>query len=212
MAHSHKLLKQFGAVGVGQHLITGDTDGINLGSADVGDVVGPSSSTANALARFSGTAGKTVKNSSLTLSDAGVLASTAAIDISTSATAADALKLTSAGGLTVSATALAFPKGTVTQATSITTGVTINTPAGVITTVSATTAAGATSTFTVTNAACLATSVVLASWAYGGTLGTNGVPVVSINSVSAGSFTVNISNVDATNALSGTLKVYFLIV
>ena len=38
-----------------------------------GDVYGPSSSTDNALARFDGTTGKTIQNSSATLSDAGLL-------------------------------------------------------------------------------------------------------------------------------------------
>jgi hypothetical protein len=39
-----------------------------------GDVVGPASSTPNALSRFSGTGGKTIKNSPITLGDSGELA------------------------------------------------------------------------------------------------------------------------------------------
>lgn len=43
---------------------------VGLGS---GDVVGPASSTANALARYSGTTGKIIKNSTATMTDAGAL-------------------------------------------------------------------------------------------------------------------------------------------
>lgn len=110
-----------------------------------------------------------------------------------------------------SATALNYGRGTVTQATSISTGVTVNSASGVITTVSATTAAGSTSTFTVTNSCVAAASaVVLSLGAYSGTFGTNGTPIVSVSAVAAGSFDVKIFNAHATNALSGTLKLHFL--
>lgn len=103
--------------------------------------------------------------------------------------------------------------GTVTQATSISTGVTLNAASGVITTVSATTAAQATAAFTVTNSAVASTSVVLlALGAYSGTFGTNGTPLVSVSSVSAGSFQVTIYNAHAANALAGTLKINFAVV
>lgn len=108
---------------------------------------------------------------------------------------------------------LKITKGTVTQATSITTGVTVNAGAGVITTVSATTAAGSTSEFTVTNSFVSASSVVIAQIVdYTGTYGTNGLPVVSVDSVASGSFKINTSNVAPTNALSGVLKIAFIIV
>ena len=43
------------------------------GGGGTGDVVGPSSSTANAVARFAGTDGKFIKNSSVTVSDNGII-------------------------------------------------------------------------------------------------------------------------------------------
>ena len=49
---------------------TGTETELTVGS---GDVAGAPSSTSNAIARFSGTGGKTIKNSSVTISDAGVL-------------------------------------------------------------------------------------------------------------------------------------------
>lgn len=58
-----------------------------------GDVVGPASSTDNALARFDGTTGKLIQNSSATLSDAGVLTVT---DIVTSE-----VKASGSGGLDI---------------------------------------------------------------------------------------------------------------
>lgn len=97
---------------------------------------------------------------------------------------------------------------TVTQATSITTAVTLNYVNGVITTVSATTAGAATSTFTVNNSKVLSTSIVNASIiGYSGTFTTNGLPVVAVSAVANGSFKINIMNCHATNALAGTLKI-----
>jgi len=103
--------------------------------------------------------------------------------------------------------------GTVTQATSITTGVTLNATQGIITTVSATTAGLATSTFTLTNNLITATSnihVYLID--YAGTWQTNGVPYVVGQTRAAGSIAVNISNLHAINALSGVLKIGFQII
>jgi hypothetical protein len=98
----------------------------------------------------------------------------------------------------------------VTQTGSITTGVTINSNAGVITTVSATTAGGAKSTFTVTNSSVEAGSIVIAGVQnYAGTYGTNGIPVVTVNNVVAGAFDVNIVNVHDSNALAGVLQIGF---
>lgn len=101
---------------------------------------------------------------------------------------------------------------TVTQATSITTGVTINSDAGVITTVSATTAALGKSTFTVTNSSVEAGSIVIPAIVnYAGTYTTNGTPVVTVNNITAGAFDVNLLNVHTTNALSGVVKIAFFV-
>lgn len=62
---------------------------------DVGDVVGPASSTDNAVARFNGTTGKLLQNSVVTVSDTGAIAGAASLTVVntgfTSAYAANAL-------------------------------------------------------------------------------------------------------------------------
>ena len=102
-------------------------------------------------------------------------------------------------------------QGTVTQATSITTGVTVNAASGVITTVSSTLGALTATSFTVTNSAVVAGSAVVASVEnYGGTYVTNGIPIVNVQTVGAGSFIVEIVNVHPTNPLAGVLKIAFV--
>jgi hypothetical protein len=106
-----------------------------------------------------------------------------------------------------------FVKTTVTQGTSITTGVTASAPAGVITTFSAAIAAEASAEFTVTNTFVSASSVVLANIVdYAGADSTNGIPVVKVDSIGSTSFKIVISNAHSTNALSGVLKVGFIVV
>lgn len=107
--------------------------------------------------------------------------------------------------------------GTVTQITSITTGVTTNAPSGIITTV--TNLSGITAqtsaTFTVTNSSVLATSVIVANVVdYAGTYITNGTPVVNVDNIGAGTFDVVLINQHTANALSatGTLKISFIVV
>jgi hypothetical protein len=126
---------------------------------------------------------------------------------------AAAMTLTAGGVLTMTGTSISLGDGTVTQATSVTTGVTLNASSGVITTFTQSAAAGATSTFTVTNSCCLATSVpLLTILNYAGTYGTNGLPQVTVSAVSAGSFAITIVNCAPTNALSGALKIGFAVV
>jgi ketosteroid isomerase-like protein len=100
---------------------------------------------------------------------------------------------------------------TVTQATSPTTAVTANGDSGLITTFNETLAAATSLTFTVNNAAVDADSVILVCIDnYSGTYVTNGIPVVSVNNMVAGtSFDIKLTNVHAANALSGTLKIGF---
>ena len=99
-------------------------------------------------------------------------------------------------------------KATVTQITSITTGVTINSPAGVITTVGATTGVDATESFTVTNSSVAAASVVIASvQGYGGT---QGRAIVTVDTVAAGSFVVDLTNV-GTAILDGAVDIGFYV-
>jgi hypothetical protein len=108
--------------------------------------------------------------------------------------------------------ALIVNKTAVSQATNINTTVVANTAAGAITTQTATTATTATDSFTVTNATCAATSVVLANIvSYSGTYITNGIPVVGVSSIGAGSFQIDITNA-GTNALNGTFVIHFIVV
>ena len=98
---------------------------------------------------------------------------------------------------------------TVTQAASVTTGVTINGSSGVITCFTSTQAAAAAApaTFTVTNPAVTPTSAVVASVA--GYAGTTGTPQVRTNAIAAGSFDIIVTNVHPTAALNGVVKVAF---
>ena len=99
-----------------------------------------------------------------------------------------------------------------TQATNITTGVTVNGLSGLITTQNASAgAAGATpNTFRVTNSKVRAESRVNA-WIqnYAGTYATNGTPIVNVQGVADGLFDIVISNAHGTNALSAALKIGF---
>jgi hypothetical protein len=101
----------------------------------------------------------------------------------------------------------------VTQGTGVTTGVTANTPKGIITTFSQSAAAGVSSTFTVTCSAAAAASNIRAYVIdYAGIFTTNGLPVVSVDNRTAGSFDIVVSNAHGANALSGALKIGFEIV
>jgi len=97
---------------------------------------------------------------------------------------------------------------TVTQATSITTGVTLNADAGVITTVSSTMAADDSSaSFTFTNSFIKSTSVLQLTCSTAG----NGAPYAQITSISSGSAVIKLYNLHRTAALNNTIKIHFLI-
>lgn len=140
---------------------------------------------------------------------------TGELNLASSQAAATAVSISASdgqGGITLAAgsSGILFPKSTVTQVTSITTGVTINDVSGVITTVAATTANNAADTFTVTNDRVLATSVVLAVVVgYSGTIATNGFPAVIVQNIGAGSFDMTLYNPHGTAALSGTVDIAF---
>lgn len=96
----------------------------------------------------------------------------------------------------------------VTQATSITTGVTCNAYTGVITTVSQTVAAGAEAEFTVTNPKVAATDVVVAAIKDHTSAGTFDV---SVSDVSAGSFKLRLTNLHASAAGDNVLVINFAV-
>lgn len=100
----------------------------------------------------------------------------------------------------------------VTQITTISTGVSISGIKGVITTVTATNAASAAATFTVTNPFAQANSNVHAYIVdYSGAHATNGSPVVSVKNRTNGTFDIVIVNTNPSNALNGVLKIGFRI-
>lgn len=96
----------------------------------------------------------------------------------------------------------------VTQATSITTGVTCNALSGVITTVSQTVAAGAEAEFTVTNTQVAATDVVVACIK---THTSAGEFIVGVSAVAAGSFNLRLTNLHASVAGDDVLVINFVV-
>ena len=99
-------------------------------------------------------------------------------------------------------------QASVTQATSITTGVTCNALSGKITTVSQTVAAGAEADFVVTNNKVAATDVVSVSIRDHTSAGTF---AASVADVSAGAFTVRLTNLHASAAGDNVLVLNYLV-
>jgi hypothetical protein len=93
-------------------------------------------------------------------------------------------------------------RGTVTQATNKTTGVTLNNRAGTITTNNAALAAAAEATFTVTNSTVAATDVIACSVVSGGT---SGEYLAHTSAVAAGSFDITLANMSAASASDAVL-------
>lgn len=96
----------------------------------------------------------------------------------------------------------------VTQATSITTGVTCSAYSGVITTVSQTVAAGDEAEFTVTNTKVAATDIVVACIKTHTSAGTFSVHV---SAVAAGSFKLRLTNLHASAAGDNVLVINFIV-
>jgi hypothetical protein len=96
----------------------------------------------------------------------------------------------------------------VTQATSITTGVTCNSYSGVITTVSQTVAGGAEAEFTVTNNKVAATDVVVATIKTHTSAGTF---TVHTSATAAGSFNLQLTNLATATAGNNVLVINFVV-
>jgi hypothetical protein len=96
----------------------------------------------------------------------------------------------------------------VTQATSISTGVTCDAYSGVITTVSQTVAVGAEAEFTVTNSKVSATDVVVACIKTHTSAGTF---IVATSAVANGSFKLRFTNLDASAAGNNVLVINFIV-
>lgn len=108
-----------------------------------------------------------------------------------------------------------LPTTLVEQATNATTAVTSNNSSVIIVTQSVSTAAAsaAVTTFAFNNTHIGEFSNVQATIVdYSGTLVTNGVPMVTLTDIAAGTVNVNITNCHPTNALSGTLRISIMVV
>lgn len=100
-------------------------------------------------------------------------------------------------------------KAAVTQSTSLTSGVTINSPVGTITTISTTLATQGSLSFTCANSSVDASKYVMANII--GYTGSNGTPSVIVDDITTGSFLVNVRNSHPTAPLNGSLKLAFLV-
>lgn len=142
--------------------------------------------------------------STLAVTGAATLSGATTVDDTLSVTGTSTLVAVNAGGkLTLT------DGGTVTQTTSTTTGVTLNTNSGQITTFSSTLAAGGEESFTVTNSVVAALDVpkvVIASTSSAGT------PDVCVDRVAAGSFRITVTNKHVTDALNNTMVINFVVV
>ena len=96
----------------------------------------------------------------------------------------------------------------VTQATSTTTGVTINTICGQITMFNTALAAAAEATFTVTNSSVSSTDVIIVNHA---SVGTAGAYIVGISGVATGSFKITVSNVSTSSKSEAIVLNYAII-
>jgi hypothetical protein len=117
----------------------------------------------------------------------------------------------SIGALTTTSVAtdkVVLTKGTATQLTNITTGVTVNASAGVITTVSSTLAANASATFIVTNDKVVPSSVVVVT---SNSSASAGLAVATLTDVRDGDFSVTITNLHATT-LDDVVEIHFVVV
>ena len=99
--------------------------------------------------------------------------------------------------------------GTVTQDTSISTGVTLNTKRGAITTVDPALAAAGEAEFIVTNSTVRAQSVVCISIASGP--GDDEHVIAFVSAVAAGSFSIVLSNLAAANQADGAMVINFVV-
>ncbi len=97
----------------------------------------------------------------------------------------------------------------VTQATSITTGVTCNSLTGVITTVSQTVAAGAEAEFTVSNSLVEATDIPVVAIK---THTSAGEFIAAVSAVAAGSFKIRLTNLHASTAGNNVLVINFAVI
>lgn len=102
--------------------------------------------------------------------------------------------------------------GAVTQATSTSTAVTLNSYAGVITMFAGSITANNSVSFTLNNTSITSTSIVVAVVSgFQGTLGTNGYPAVTAVYPANGSATIQVSNIAAAGTGANSIKISFIV-
>lgn len=101
-------------------------------------------------------------------------------------------------------------KGSVTQSTSLTSGVTLHSPVGHITTISTTLGTSGNLAFTCTNATVTSNCYVFANII--DYTGSNGTPSVIVDNITRGSFAINVRNSHPISPLNGALKIGFFVV
>ena len=137
-----------------------------------------------------------------TMSDVAALTTTGAITAGTTLTA-------TSGDITLTSGAIEYADGgSVTQASSKSTGVTLNNPTGKITMDDAALASDAIVTFTVTCSHARATDVVVANHHSGGTVGAY---IVQATGHAAGSFKITVTNVSAGSLSEAPVLHYMLV-
>lgn len=101
----------------------------------------------------------------------------------------------------------------VTQLTSISTAVTCDAVLGRVETVNTTLAANSTVAFTVNCDKIVSSqNIIMSLENYSGTYITNGMPIIEVGNVALGSFTVHLTNIHPSNALSGVITLIFNVV
>ena len=96
-----------------------------------------------------------------------------------------------------------------TQVNSLTSGVTLHSPVGSINTVSTNLSTNGTLMFTCANAYVTVNNNVFANIIdYSGT---SGIPLITVDNITRGSFAINITNNSSINELNGVLRIGFLV-
>lgn len=114
---------------------------------------------------------------------------------------------------TVTTSGILLPHSTAVQTPNVTSSVSVSGSSGIITTVTSTLAALTAQTFSVSNSSVRPDSVVVVSTVnYTGTYGTDGIPVISVDSIVQGGFDIVITNAHGTAPLDGILSISFIVV
>lgn len=100
-------------------------------------------------------------------------------------------------------------KMSITQGTSLTSGVTLHSPVGSINTIPTNLSMNSTLMFTCANAYVTVNNSVFANIIdYSGT---SGIPMITVDNITRGSFIINVTNDSSINELNGVVRIGFLV-